>query len=54
MEAEVRAILRTALTRPTPDTGMGTRIRRRFAGAEDLSFELPPRTERARPAELPG
>ncbi len=52
MEAEVRAILRTVLTRPASGPGMGTRIRQRFAGSDDLSIELPPRTERARPAEL--
>jgi antitoxin FitA len=53
MEAEVRAILRTVLMRPASGPGMGTRIRRRFAGADDLSIEQPPRTERARPAVLP-
>ncbi len=53
MEAEVRAILRTVLTRPTDGPGMGTRIRQRFAGPDDLAIEQPPRTERARFAELP-
>lgn len=53
MEAEVRAILRTVLTRPTSEAGMGTRIRQRFAGADDLSIEPPLRTELARAAELP-
>ena len=53
MEAEVRAILHSVLTRPDAGTGMGTRIRRRFADAGDLSLEPPPRVERARAAELP-
>lgn len=53
MEAEVRAILRSALTRPVSGPGMGTRIRRRFTGSGDLSIEPPPRTERPRTAELP-
>jgi len=53
VEAEVREILHAALTRPAPGTGMGTRIRRRFAVSDDLSLEPPARTERARAAELP-
>ena len=54
MEAEVREILRTALTRPSlPGTGMGTRIRRRFSG-EDTEIEPPIRAERPRAAELRG
>lgn len=54
MEAEVREILRTTLTRPsTSGVGMGTRIRQRFAGGEDAEFELSARSERPRAAELP-
>ncbi|OLF08811.1 plasmid stabilization protein [Actinophytocola xinjiangensis] len=53
MEAEVREILRAVLTRPAAGPGMGTRIRQRFAGAEDLALEQPPRTDPARAAELP-
>lgn len=53
MEAEVRAILRAVLTKPADGPGMGTRIRQRFAGHDDLSIEPPARTERARFAELP-
>ena len=53
MEAEVSAILRTVLTRPSSGAGMGTRIRQRFAGPDDLSVEQPARTERPRAAELP-
>lgn len=53
MEAEVRAILATVLTRPIPTQGMGTRIRERFSDVGDVSLELPPRTERARAVEFP-
>jgi plasmid stability protein len=54
MEAEVREILRTALTRRSPSAvGMGTRIRRRFSGSENVEIELPDRTERPRATELP-
>jgi antitoxin FitA len=55
MEAEVREILRAALTRPSSSgVGMGTRIRQRFSGVENGEIELPARTERPRAAELPG
>jgi antitoxin FitA len=53
MEAEVRAILHAVLTRPASGSGMGTRIRQRFAASGDLSIEPPLRAERARAAELP-
>lgn len=54
MEAEVREILRTALTRPSsPGQGMGTRIRQRFSG-EGAEIEPPARTERPRAAEFRG
>jgi plasmid stability protein len=53
MEAEVRAILRAALTRPESGPGMGTRIRRRFAESGELPIETPNRVERARAAEFP-
>jgi len=52
MEAEVRAILRSALSTPDSDVGMGSRIRRRFADVEGAALPLPPRSERARAAEL--
>jgi plasmid stability protein len=52
MEAEVREILRTARTRPSPPgPGMGTRIRQRFSG-ENGEIEPPARTERPRAAEF--
>jgi plasmid stability protein len=53
MEAEVREILRAALTRPSSSgPGMGTRIRRRFSGGESAEIEPPARTERPRAAEF--
>jgi len=53
MESEVRAILRSVLTKPASGPGMGTRIRQRFTGSDDLSIEPPIRNERARAVELP-
>ena len=53
MEAEVRAILTAVLTKSDSGPGMGTRIRQRFADVEEVSVELPQRTERARAAEFP-
>lgn len=53
MEAEVRAILASVLTRRTSGSGMATRIRQRFADSDDVLIEPPPRTELARAAELP-
>lgn len=53
MEAEVRAILGSVLTRPVSEVGMGTRIRKRFADTDDLSVAPPSRTDPARAAELP-
>ena len=54
MEAEVREILHAALTRPSSDVGMATRIRRRFSGTQHAEIKLPARTEPPRAAELPG
>jgi antitoxin FitA len=53
MEAEVRAILRSALSTAASELGMGSRIRQRFADVEDTSLPLPQRTERPRAGELP-
>jgi plasmid stability protein len=53
MEAEVRAILADALTRPVSTVGMGTRIRQRFSDAAVEPLELPARTEMARVVEFP-
>ena len=55
MEAEVREILRTVLTRPSRSgVGMGTRIRERFSAGESAEIELPARAERPRAAEFRG
>jgi antitoxin FitA len=53
MEAEVRAILASALTKPASGPGMGSRIRQRFADADTRSFEPPQRVEQARALEFP-
>ncbi|GAB3500106.1 FitA-like ribbon-helix-helix domain-containing protein [Amycolatopsis cihanbeyliensis] len=53
MEAEVREILRPALTRAGSGPGTRTRIRQRFADSDDLAIEPPARVDRARAAELP-
>jgi plasmid stability protein len=53
MEAEVRAILASALTKPVSGPGMGSRIRQRFADVDHQPLELPQRVERARVVEFP-
>ena len=53
MEAEVREILRSVLTKSVSEYGLGTRIRELFADVGGVDLELPPRTERARAAEFP-
>jgi plasmid stability protein len=52
MEAEVRAILRSALTKPGPELGVARRIRQRFADLDDAVFPLPARDEPPRAAEF--
>lgn len=53
MEAEVRAILASALSRPEPgERGLGTRIHQSFATLGGVDLDLPARTERPRPAPL--
>lgn len=52
MEAEARAILGAALTEPATQGGLGSRIQRRFADLDDVAMELPPRTDRPRPADF--
>lgn len=44
MEEEARCILRQALLNPAPGTGMGQRLRDRFA-AVACDLELPPRSQ---------
>ncbi|MFW0796947.1 plasmid stabilization protein [Gordonia sp. CPCC 205515] len=52
MEAEVRMILRDVLGRPLDEVGMGTRIRRRFAGSDTDALELPERRDMPQVAEV--
>ena len=53
MEAEVRAILRDALTHQPADH-LGSRVRQRFASIGGLELELPGREQPPRAADLPG
>lgn len=53
MEAEVREILRDALTRPEGDVWLGSRIRQRFAAIGGADLDLPSRNDQPRPAPLP-
>jgi plasmid stability protein len=52
MEAEVRAILRSALTKPGSELGVARRIRQRFADVDEAVFPLPARDEPPRAAEF--
>lgn len=52
MEAEVRAILRSALTKPSSELGVASRIQQRFADVEDAALPLPARDEPPRAAEF--
>jgi antitoxin FitA len=53
MEAEVREILRDALTRPAGQDRLGSRIHQRFAAIGGTELELPSRTDLPRAATLP-
>lgn len=54
MEAEVRAILRTALAGSEESGGgLGSRVHQRFAEIGDVDLDLPVRTEAPRVVELP-
>ncbi len=53
MEAEVRAILRDALSRTSIPNGLGSRIHQRFARVGAVDLAAPERHERPRPAALP-
>ena len=53
MEAEVREILRDALTRPAAPGQLGSRVRQRFATIGGADLELPERADRPRPATWP-
>jgi plasmid stability protein len=52
MEEEVRHILRLALRVRTSETGLGSRIRRRFQNQGGVELELPPRKEAPRGADF--
>ncbi|WP_131765171.1 FitA-like ribbon-helix-helix domain-containing protein [Candidatus Protofrankia californiensis] len=53
MEAEVRAILRAALTGPAPRRGLGGQIQQYFVDLDDdVEIPLPPRTELPRAADF--
>ena len=52
MEAEVREILRDALTRPPSSTRLGSRIHQRFAVGGGAELELPARRDRPRSATI--
>lgn len=53
MEAEVRAILRSALTKPSSELGVARRIQQRFADVDDPALPLPAQDEPPRAAEFP-
>ncbi len=53
MEAEVREILRDALTKPSGRDPLGSRIRQRFATLGGIELDLPARTDLPRAATLP-
>jgi plasmid stability protein len=52
MEAEVRAILHEALSEPTAETGLGSRIAARFAAVGGVDLEVPARDEMPRAAHF--
>lgn len=52
MEEEVRHILRRALSVRTSETGLGSRIRRRFAALGGVELELPARKEMPRAVDF--
>ena len=53
MEAEVREILRAALTAPDSVEPLGSRVRQRFASVGGVELELAERTDSPRAASLP-
>ena len=52
MEAEVREILRDALTRPPSQDRLGSRVHQRFATIGGADLDLPARTDLPRGATL--
>jgi len=53
MEAEVRAILREALTKAPSVERLGSRVHQRFAAVGGIELELPERGDAPRAPELP-
>jgi antitoxin FitA len=53
MEAEVREILRDALTKPSGADRLGSRVRQRFATLGGVELDLPARKDLPRAAALP-
>jgi antitoxin FitA len=54
MEAEVRAILRDALSGPVDETGLGSRIHQRFAEVGGVDVVFPDRSDGPRAVEFDG
>lgn len=52
MEEEVRSILRTALSQPTPAKGVGSRVHARFAALGGVDLTLAARADTPRAASL--
>ena len=52
MEEEVRTILRSVLAQPAPTTGMGERLRARFAALGGVELELSTRSGPAKAADF--
>ena len=52
MEEEVRSILQRALSAPTPEAGLGTRIHQRFALLGGVELDLPRRNAQPRAADV--
>lgn len=53
MEGEIRAILTAAVSRDDAGADLFSSLADRFAELGGIDLELPPRSVRARPAELP-
>ncbi|WP_367026080.1 plasmid stabilization protein [Methylococcus sp. ANG] len=54
MEEEVRQILRQAVQASAAETGLGTRIHRRFAAIGGAELTLPDRTAARQPPDFSG
>jgi len=54
MEAEIRAILTEAVTRPTDSRGLAQTLMARFGDLDGVELDLSPRIEAPRAADLAG